>query len=121
MLLKMNIPHLTIWYFTVQDNSETDTDPEEVNNRMRAEGLGPTRKQQKVRLKKRKDRMNLKHSAKKQMKLLKKEKENNNRDANKRPKVSITDSRRSNRMIFCTDNCICSREVRNFSTTHFYG
>ena len=73
---------------TVHDSSETDTDPEEVNNRMRAQGLSPTRKQQKLKLKKRKEKLNLKQN-KKKIKLLKKEKENNNREANKRPKVRV--------------------------------
>lgn len=72
----------------VHDSSETDTDPEEVNNRMRAQGLSPTRKQQKLKLKKRKEKLNLKQN-KKKIKLLKKEKENNNREANKRPKLIL--------------------------------
>ena len=70
------------------DNSETDTDPEEINNRLMADGLTPTKKQQRLKLKKRKERMNQIKQTKKRMKLLKKEKENNNRDINKRPKVS---------------------------------
>ncbi|KAL4226401.1 Histone-lysine N-methyltransferase 2E [Mactra antiquata] len=74
-------------------DSSTDTDPEEVNNRLKAYGLDPpgSKQKQKIKLKKRKERNNSKNGKRLKIKDLKTEKENTSADIHRRNKLLVKD------------------------------
>lgn len=75
-------------------DSSTDTDPEEVNNRLKAYGLDPgsnMKQKQKIKLKKRKERTNSRTTKRLKSKELKTEKENTSNEANRKNKLLIKD------------------------------
>ncbi|XP_045164566.2 uncharacterized protein LOC123528696 isoform X3 [Mercenaria mercenaria] len=73
-------------------DSSTDTDPEEVNNRLKAYGLDPPgSKKQKMKLKKRKERSNSKTNKRLKIKEIKTEKENTSDEANRKNKLLVKD------------------------------
>ncbi|XP_060602955.1 mucin-2-like isoform X3 [Ruditapes philippinarum] len=74
-------------------DSSTDTDPEEVNNRLKAYGLDPpgSKNKQKMKLKKRKERSNSKTGKRLKIKEMKTEKENTSCEMNRRNKLLVKD------------------------------
>lgn len=81
--------------FTVKSHdSSTDTDPEEVNNRLKAYGLDASannKAKQKIKLKKRKERTNSRTAKRLKSKELKIEKENTSNEANRKNKLLVKD------------------------------
>ena len=76
-------------------DSSTDTDPEEVSNRLKAYGLDPSanaeKHRQKIKVKKRKERLNSKIIKKLKIHEIKTEKENTNKEANLKNKLFVKD------------------------------
>jgi len=74
-------------------DSSTDTDPEEVNNRLKAYGLDKTseKHKQKMKLKKRKERSKSMPVKRMKSKELKPEKENASNEANRKNKLLVKD------------------------------
>jgi len=90
------IIHITRFWFSVSvksHDSSTDTDPEEVNNRLKAYGLDPgsAKAKQKLKLKKRKERANSRTAKRLKSKELKIEKENTSNEANRKNKLLVKD------------------------------
>ena len=88
----------SVFFFSVtsHDSSATDTDPEEVNNRLRAYGLDSSSVKQekpkkKVKVKKKKERAYARNNKKLKTKDIKPEKENTNKELNKKHRLMVKD------------------------------